>query len=238
MCLVGKFHFSEILPKPKPLQEGLVYRATRSCKSEYQNVFPVRYGSVLVSLELSMNIAFHFLRFFVPQPKFRKHDQSHGAALWLSFVRAVAGKSVRRPHGGGGPAHVDPSVPCLATGFVTCGLFVPAAQGFTTSPQSIRVQSKGPWAPRRRGAVFVTRERCLSTLFAITTCWLSRVVTKHLPYKHKTSCHSTSTHEEAKQYWNRVPELHAGFQYPCGNSSSYPDKGGFAFSVWELWCIS
>lgn len=52
--LVGKFHFLEILPKPKHLQKGLIYR---SCKYEYQNVVPVRYGPVMVSLELSINIA-------------------------------------------------------------------------------------------------------------------------------------------------------------------------------------
>lgn len=55
--LVGEFHFSEILPKPKPLQKGLIHAIARSCKSEYQNVFPVRYGPVVVSLGLSINIA-------------------------------------------------------------------------------------------------------------------------------------------------------------------------------------
>lgn len=60
--LVGKFHFSEILPTPKPLQKCLIYRTTRSCKSEYQNVFPVIYHPVVVSLELSVSLL-HSLQF-------------------------------------------------------------------------------------------------------------------------------------------------------------------------------
>lgn len=95
-------------------------------------------------------------------------------------------------------------------------------------------------ALRRRGAGFVTKEQSLSTLFAITTCWLSRVVTKHLPYKHKTSCHSISTHEEAKQYWNQVPELLLASSIIVENSCSYPDKGSshFLFENSGVFCKS
>lgn len=115
---------------------------------------------------------------------------------------------------------MHPAKQCLATGVVSCHL--PSAQNFSTSLQTVRVQSWSTQADERRGVVFAARQLYLSTLFSITTCWLSHVVTKHLPYKHKTSCHSISTHEEAKQYWNRAPELHAGFQYHSGKEVFLP----------------
>ena len=203
--LVGKIHCSESLPKPIPLQKGLIYRTTRSCKSEYQKVFPVRYGLFVVSLELCINIAFHFLHFIllhlIPNISFvsvfftsslylpgaswlapgifvHLHTMSMMGAsanchhlksgytarvmglLWDCSCKAIAGKSVRRSHHDGGLAQVDPSMPCLATGLSLA--ICPWGSGLHALLQCVRVQSKGPWAHRRRGAGFVTRYYSIS----------------------------------------------------------------------------
>lgn len=69
--LAGKFHFSGILPKAKPLQNP------QSCKPEYQNILPIRCHLVVLSLELPIAFlhSFHFslVHSAPPHPQYFLH---------------------------------------------------------------------------------------------------------------------------------------------------------------------
>lgn len=65
--LVGKFHFSEILPNPKLLQKGLIYRTTRSCKSDIKmSSSKIRSSCGVTGIVYKhCSIAFYYLLHFI-----------------------------------------------------------------------------------------------------------------------------------------------------------------------------